>query len=171
MKCLGRQDDGNRHRRVEKRRCLLLYFEGLYVLNFHTAKADLPLQPDGRLWSGVRLTGDVDAAACTVQSVFNPVPAGCLDHQVAKGSVKTQPAVRDNRLAAGEIQHQAAKGHIDVAALKLLRLDRDPVGAKGKVPPDVTGIIDIGPPCFVLTVERSSIYRNVRASFSCACAS
>ena len=94
MKCLGRQDDGNRHRRVEKRRCLLLYFEGLYVLNFHTAKADLPLQPDGRLWSGVRLTGDVDAAACTVQSVFNPVPAGCLDHQVAKGSVKTQPAVR-----------------------------------------------------------------------------
>ena len=135
MKCLGRQDDGNRHRRVEKRRCLLLYFEGLYVLNFHTAKADLPLQPDGRLRSGVRLTGDIDAAACTVQSVFNPVPAGCLDHQVAKGSVKTQPAVRDNRLAAGEIQHQAAKGHIDVAALKLLRLDRDPVGAKGKVPP------------------------------------
>ncbi len=170
MKCLGRQDDGNRHRRVEKRRCLLLYFEGLYVLNFHTAKADLPPArwspeewgPADRRHRCRRLYGPV---------CFQSGTGWVLDHQVAKGSVKRSRQFGTNRLAAGEIQHQAAKGHINVAALKLLRLDRDPVGAKGKVPPDVTGIIDIGPPCFVLTVERSSIYRNVRAFFSCACAS
>ena len=126
---------GSRRWRFLTRRRLLPGLGELYILNFHTAKADLALQVDGCLGVGVRLSGDINAAASAVQIHINPIAAGHLEHQIAKGRIKMQSAIPIHRLATGEIQHQAAKGHVHIATPELLGLHLDAVGAERKVSP------------------------------------
>ena len=79
--------DSRRWRFLTRQRLLPVLGE-LYILNFHTAKADLALQVDGCLGIGVRLPGDINAAASAVQVHIDPIAAGHLEHQIAKGCVK-----------------------------------------------------------------------------------